>query len=145
MKIVKTVILILIFTFVVSFKVALVYAWDDCPKGLVDDPYPGECARYIDTDNDGFCDHSQLAPEDRGVILKGEDELSDGSIDNSASSYSNEVGSTDTYKASLQREVSVLIDTDGDLKQKLLLSFGIVFAPLIGILAYVGYRKRKTN
>jgi hypothetical protein len=42
-----------------------VMAWDDCPKGLVDDPYPGECSRYIDTDNDGICDHSQPAPEDR--------------------------------------------------------------------------------
>lgn len=39
--------------------------WDDCPKGEVDDPYPGECSQYIDTDGDGICDHSQPAPEDR--------------------------------------------------------------------------------
>ncbi|MFA5303240.1 MAG: DUF4405 domain-containing protein [Candidatus Nanoarchaeia archaeon] len=31
----------------------------DCPYGLVNDPYPGECARYIDLNNDGYCDLSQ--------------------------------------------------------------------------------------
>lgn len=44
-----------------------VYAWDDCPKGLENDPYPGECSRYIDTDNNGICDHSEPVPEDRIV------------------------------------------------------------------------------
>lgn len=43
-------------------------AWGDCPFGLIDCPYPGECLRYIDTDNDGICDLSQLAPEDRGTL-----------------------------------------------------------------------------
>jgi hypothetical protein len=41
------------------------FAWDDCPFGQVDDPYPGDCGRYVDTDEDYLCDHSQLAPEDR--------------------------------------------------------------------------------
>jgi hypothetical protein len=31
----------------------------DCPFGLVNDPYPGRCGRYIDADNNGFCDYSQ--------------------------------------------------------------------------------------
>ncbi len=44
----------------VSAPVAL--AWDDCPKGLVDDPYPGACSRYVDTNDDGICDHSQPEP-----------------------------------------------------------------------------------
>jgi len=30
-----------------------------CPFGQINDPYPGLCARYIDIDNDGFCDLSQ--------------------------------------------------------------------------------------
>lgn len=42
-----------------------VLAWDDCPRGEVDCPSPGECNRYIDTDNDKTCDRSQLAPENR--------------------------------------------------------------------------------
>ena len=37
-------------------------AWDDCPFGLVDEKYPGTCPRYIDTNKDGICDHSQLDP-----------------------------------------------------------------------------------
>lgn len=41
----------------------VVYAqWDDCPFGLVNDSYPGECARYVDTNNDGLCDKSQEYP-----------------------------------------------------------------------------------
>ena len=37
-------------------------AWDNCPKGLVNDPYPGACRRYVDTNNDGICDLSQSKP-----------------------------------------------------------------------------------
>lgn len=40
-----------------------VYAWNDCPYGLVDDPFPGQCPRYVDTNQDGICDHSQSAPD----------------------------------------------------------------------------------
>ena len=36
-----------------------VYAWNDCPYGLVNDPFPGQCPRYEDTNQDGVCDHSQ--------------------------------------------------------------------------------------
>lgn len=44
-----------------------VYAWDDCPFGLEDDPYPGECSRYIDTNDDGICDHSQSEPTEEST------------------------------------------------------------------------------
>ena len=37
-------------------------AWDNCPKGLVNDPYPGACRRYVDTNGDGICDLSQSEP-----------------------------------------------------------------------------------
>ncbi|XRO75311.1 hypothetical protein ACO3TA_00045 [Methanocaldococcus sp. 28A] len=40
----------------------LSFAWDDCPFGIVNDPYPGKCGRYIDTNHDGICDHSEPAP-----------------------------------------------------------------------------------
>jgi hypothetical protein len=36
--------------------------WKTCPYGLVNDPYPGRCFRYVDTNNDGICDRSQFAP-----------------------------------------------------------------------------------
>jgi hypothetical protein len=32
-----------------------------CPRGLVNDPYPGRCRRYIDRNGNGFCDLSQVA------------------------------------------------------------------------------------
>ncbi len=37
-------------------------AWDNCPKGLVNDPYPGACRRYVDTNGDNICDLSQSKP-----------------------------------------------------------------------------------
>ncbi len=37
-------------------------AWADCPKGLVNDPYPGRCGRYADTNGDDICDLSQPKP-----------------------------------------------------------------------------------
>ena len=32
-----------------------------CPRGLVNDPYPGRCRRYIDRNNNGTCDLSEVA------------------------------------------------------------------------------------
>lgn len=37
-------------------------AWDNCPKGFVNDPYPGACRRYVDTNGDDICDLSQSEP-----------------------------------------------------------------------------------
>jgi hypothetical protein len=34
-------------------------ARNKCPYGLVNDPYPGRCGRYIDTNGDDICDLSQ--------------------------------------------------------------------------------------
>lgn len=31
-----------------------------CPYGIVNDPFPGQCSRYIDLDGDGMCDLSQV-------------------------------------------------------------------------------------
>jgi len=45
------------------------HAWNDCPYGLVNDTYPGSCPRYVDTDGDGICDHSQLPPEEREASI----------------------------------------------------------------------------
>jgi len=42
-------------------------SWNDCPKGLTYDPYPGECKDYIDTDHDGYCDHSEPPPWERST------------------------------------------------------------------------------
>lgn len=39
--------------------------WNDCPYEIANDPFPGNCGAYADTDNDGFCDHGQAPPEER--------------------------------------------------------------------------------
>ena len=48
--------------FVLILMLNLSFAWDDCPFGRVNCTYPGECGRYIDTNNNGICDHSEPAP-----------------------------------------------------------------------------------
>lgn len=53
MKKVYVVLLIIILTPIA------VYAWNDCPYGLLNDPFPGQCPRYVDTNYDNICDHSE--------------------------------------------------------------------------------------
>ena len=65
----KYITLLTIIFILVIFNSISIYAWDNCPFGLEDDPYPGECKRYIDTDGDGICDLSQPAPEDRNTNI----------------------------------------------------------------------------
>lgn len=61
-----------------------IYARDNCPFGLEDDLYPGECKRYIDTDGDGICDLSQPAPEDRNTsVTLNEENAKENIIDDS--------------------------------------------------------------
>ena len=55
-------------------------AWDDCPYNEIDCLSPGNCNRYIDTDNDGICDHSQPAPEDRSIKVINTQEINDKSL-----------------------------------------------------------------
>ncbi|MGB9911281.1 MAG: hypothetical protein ACPLKP_01610 [Microgenomates group bacterium] len=49
----------LILTFLLASPVK---AWLDCPFGEVNDPYPGQCSRYLDTNNNQICDHSEPPP-----------------------------------------------------------------------------------
>lgn len=49
--------------FLLLTTVSFAYAqWNDCPFGLKNDTYPGHCGRYVDTNRDGICDHSQEKP-----------------------------------------------------------------------------------
>jgi len=56
----KKVILALFVLFLIP---TTVLAWDDCPLGEVF--CEGKCGLFVDTDNDGICDRSQPAPENR--------------------------------------------------------------------------------
>jgi len=30
-----------------------------CPHGLTNDPYPGKCRMYVDSNDSGYCDYSE--------------------------------------------------------------------------------------
>ncbi len=64
---VKTVILILITLLLFPSGI---FAWNDCPYEKENDTYPGDCGRYIDTDHNGICDHSEPSPEERNLLTK---------------------------------------------------------------------------
>jgi len=54
----------MVFSLIIIFLICLpttVWAWDDCPRGD-SCTYPGQCSRYIDTNQDGICDHGQEEP-----------------------------------------------------------------------------------
>ena len=51
-----------------------VNAWENCPFGEINEPFPGTCGRYTDSDNDNICDLSQPAPENRGDTTKKDNE-----------------------------------------------------------------------
>ena len=57
--------------FTILFVSIFAKAWNNCPYGEVNEPFPGTCGRYTDTDNDNICDLSQPAPENR-INLKEE-------------------------------------------------------------------------
>jgi len=60
----KVFLIALLFIFIAMPALA---QWNDCPYGEID--CGGLCSQLIDTDNDGICDHSQLAPEDRTDVI----------------------------------------------------------------------------
>ena len=65
----------------VSSPVLAEDGWNDCPRGEINCVYPGECRKYVDTNNDGICDHSQPAPQesaDRDLIGVPEDDSEEG-------------------------------------------------------------------
>ena len=56
-------------------------AWNDCPYNETNCTSPGLCSDYIDTDNDGICDHSQSAPADRDNSITNSEIIS-GDVEN---------------------------------------------------------------
>lgn len=55
--------LIIIALIIISTSFPITIAWDDCPFGIGNDPFPGLCSRYVDTNEDDICDKSQEEPE----------------------------------------------------------------------------------
>ncbi|XOU95002.1 MAG: hypothetical protein ACNFW9_02955 [Candidatus Kerfeldbacteria bacterium] len=163
-KYIKVSVVSLVILFSIFSGVTEVLAWDDCPFGLVDDPYPGECPRYVDTDNDGLCDHSQLAPEDRvdataeiveevTAVEPTEDVVDDTSVNTNTISNTNSSISTDSVNTNINtvsntddnkiaEVVATSVEEDKD-KSKLIKGLIAIFLPLIAILGYVIWQKKK--
>jgi len=57
-RIITIILILYLFTFPIS-------AWDNCPFGEINEPFPGTCGRYTDSDVDNICDLSQPPPEVR--------------------------------------------------------------------------------
>ncbi len=49
----------LIVIFILLSVFSLLYAAEQCPYNIENDPFPGKCWRYIDENNDSICDLSQ--------------------------------------------------------------------------------------
>jgi len=54
--------LVILIILIATIFVQSALAWDDCPYAIEDDPQPGLCSQYVDTNGDGICDHSQSEP-----------------------------------------------------------------------------------
>ena len=123
----KILMIIMMFIFILLLPMAggEIYAWDDCPKGVVNDEYPGNCPLYVDTDGNEICDHSEPAPKDR--------------VDNQ-----------DLNKEVLEKQAedpTILNNNKKDegVLNKALISFLSIFIPLIVILVYAGFYKIKQS
>ena len=136
----KYITLFTIVSILMVFSSISIYAWDNCPFGFEDDPYPGECKRYIDTDGDGICDLSQPAPEDRDTnISLNEENVNENIIDDNK--YSEEIdekvmgGFFVTEAASTEITVS---DSPSPPERKSLPDYNFFEIFLISLLIYFG-------
>jgi hypothetical protein len=127
----KNIWIIVVGLFISLISISYTYAqWDDCPKGLVNDPYPGECSRYIDTDGDGICDHSQPAPEDRVT----EDSSSEDATYTAVPLIEDADGDTPTASA-VPVNISETVDTTQKTSSNSKYNFWAIFISLLVIYA----------
>lgn len=57
MKKIYLLLLVILFSFLMTSD--KIFAWNDCPLNLINDPAPGRCSLYVDTNADDICDRSQ--------------------------------------------------------------------------------------
>ena len=135
----KYITLLTLLFILVAFSSISIYAWDNCPFGLEDDPYPGECKRYIDTDGDGICDLSQPAPEDRDKnIFLNEENVKENIIDNNK--YSEEIDKKVTGGFFVAEAASTEITVSDSLppERKSLPDYNFLEIFIVSLLIYFG-------
>jgi len=137
----KYISLLTIIFILVVFNSISIYAWDNCPFGLEDDPYPGECKRYIDTDGDGICDLSQPAPEDRNAnISLNEENAKENIIDNDDIKHSEEIDEKVTGGLFIAEAASTkkTVSDSPSPERKSLPDYNFLEIFLIALLIYLG-------
>jgi hypothetical protein len=66
-----------------------------CPYGLVNDPFPGQCGRYMDANGDGICDLSQVVTTTTSTDTTSQDTSSSTDTSGDSSSASSSTGGHD--------------------------------------------------
>lgn len=103
-----------------------VYAWEDCPKGMINDEAPGACSKFIDTDGNGICDHSEPAPEDRVEAEKDTQDAIINQENNTTTTGSEAAGRTQSQTAKDNNTIAILS----------------ILIPLVAIIIYVLINKK---
>ena len=136
----KYITLFTIVSILMVFSSISIYAWDNCPFGFEDDPYPGECKRYIDTDGDGICDLSQPAPEDRDTnISLNEENVNENIIDNNKYSEETDKKAMGGFFVAEAASTEITVsDSPSPPERKSLPDYNFFEIFLISLLIYFG-------
>lgn len=54
---------------ILFFLIKPAAAWIDCPYGRRNDPFPGKCSLYLDTNKNEICDHSEPTTKNSSSVL----------------------------------------------------------------------------
>ena len=135
----KCITLLTLIFVLVAFSSISIYAWDNCPFGLKDDPYPGECKRYIDTDGDGICDLSQPAPGDRDTnIFLSEENVKDNVIDDNKYSEESDEKVRGGFFVAEAASIETTVSDSPYPERKSLPDYNFLEIFLISLLIYFG-------
>lgn len=98
--------------------------WNSCPRGEVNDTYPGDCRSYIDTNKDAICDRSQSNPALTAAAASSSNSVSNLSAVSSSSSVSTISGSSAQLDSSAAADSPAATDS----------SRSYYFIPILAIL-----------
>lgn len=88
-----------------------VYAWNDCPYGTVDDPYPGQCPRYVDTNQNKICDHSESPSSGSLSNVSVTEQASNSAANNNGTSNPNDIQNANSVPPENFNLIPVVITT----------------------------------
>ena len=111
-----------------------------CPYGLVNDPYPGQCSRYIDVTGDGICDLSQTATASTSTDTTTSDTSTSTSTDSTDQLVSNGNGAdTNAVDQSDSNNASAVADSGSGLENSVFGDDGSYHVLPISVLILGGY------